>query len=180
MKDEKIQKLAEITNLLLFSGINDLSKTKWNKLLFFIDSAYFNSPLGNKEKTLTECEYIKMPYGPMINNFQYILSYLHEDYNIKISNYIGYSAGQMTFIEKSKNSKLNLKVLEKKESVIVESVAELFGKYNAAQLSEFSHMLDAWSKSEMFTPIDFSLTIKDSYIKKNSKKNNIYELIFGK
>ncbi|PJZ60792.1 hypothetical protein [Leptospira adleri] len=83
----------------------------------------------------------------------------------------------MTFMESSDDEALDLKIISPKESEIVKRVALVFEKYTAVQLSEFSHMLDAWAKSEMFTPIDFSLTIKDSYIFKKSKKNNLYELL---
>ncbi|AXR70198.1 hypothetical protein DPV73_18920 [Leptospira mayottensis] len=116
--------------------MTNLSKTKWNKLLFFIDSAYYNSPFGNKKRTLTECEYIKMPYGPMINNFHIILSFLQDDFNIKISNYIGYSTGSMTFIEGSNDTSLELEIISTKESEIVNKVASIFGKYTAAQLRQ--------------------------------------------
>lgn len=179
MKDNRIEKIADITKVMISHNVGDLSKTKWNKLLFFIDSAYFNSPQGNTKRTMTGYEYIKMPYGPMIDNFQNILDNFI-NYNLKIKSYIGYSSGMMTFIEIGKGEKNTKFILNKDEINIIKKVVGFFGKFNATQLSDFSHMLDAWLKSEMFSPIDFKATISDSFLRSKTSKSNMYELFFSK
>ena len=170
--------VADITVELLQNGTSDLSKTKWNKLLFFIDAAYYNSPEGKQENNLTGCEYTKMPFGPVMREFEELIADFRSDNRLDVKNYLGYSAGTTTFIT-LRDTRSRGQLPNDTANEIVIAVARLFGNYSAVALSNLSHMLDAWADSEMFMPIDFKLTRRDAHIRSKTSKDNLYELIAG-
>ncbi|WP_167882492.1 Panacea domain-containing protein [Leptospira levettii] len=173
------EKLASITATILTIDPHDLSKTKWNKYLFLIDSVYFNSPNGDLKKTLTGLEFIKMPYGPVVKEFNQYISLLKSKHGFQLKSYIGYSSGNMTFIELDQNSKYDTDKLSLFEKQVIAKTVNTFKNYNASELSDLTHEMDAWKNEELFNSIDFSKTNLDQYIFQKTKKNNLYQLLFS-
>ena len=62
-------KIHELITMKLADSISDLSQTKWNKLMFFIDAT--GACLNNK--TYTGFNYIKLPYGPVPQDYRSII-----------------------------------------------------------------------------------------------------------
>lgn len=181
MVTEQLNIFGEITHRILCLDPDNLSKTKWNKYIFFIDCVRFNST-AHQKKTLTGATYIKMPYGPVVENFENIIDTLPVIMPMKVVRYAGYSTSNMTFIEKAAEFEKNkaYSYLKELDLNIIDAVISVFKKYTAKQLSDFSHELDAWKQTFMFNEIDFKTTEQDSYLLNLTKKPNLYELIITK
>lgn len=167
----------EAITLLLLKTIKDLSQTKWNKLLFFIDGA--SSCFNDK---ITGLNYIKLPYGPVPQNYSEIIHGMANKEIISINNNYNNVFDNKIFINKNDKFSYNY---EKAENIIsnethkeiIGKSIEVFNKWNAVQLSDFSHELDAWKKPDMYSQIDLELLKNDSFLSENYGEGNFGKLI---
>ena len=125
--------LAKLYNAILFFCKAGVFKTKLNKLLFYADFKHF------KEYTfsITGAEYAHVPFGPAPDNYEMYYASLNSQKAIEFieqpypSGYVG------EIIKATKEPDLSL--FSASELRIMASVIEDFDKYNAGQITEFSH-----------------------------------------
>jgi len=169
--------IESITYHMLTHKINNLSKTKWLKIVFFIDLCYYNCPISDNN-LLTGFDYIKMPYGPMIDDYENILEHLVNIGLIKLIKYVGYSSSDITYMEKCNDFNLDFECLNRDAIMIINKICDTFKGSAAKQLSELSHALAPWKQSNMFDILDFSLSKRDEFLINNVKKTNLYNYFF--
>jgi len=175
--NNEIQKAAALTQMMFSQGISDLSKTKWNKLLFFVDLAHYTKPESRApRRTLTGFDYIKVPYGPVIQDFNKVLFQLKNENVVAIESFVGYSANNLSYLRRPEGRQVQVQDLDAEASHIAERVIRLFGKYTALKLSELSHMLTLWKGADMYQMIDFDKAFADTFIQSSSKYKSFYEL----
>ncbi|MES0489181.1 MAG: Panacea domain-containing protein [Leptospirales bacterium] len=171
-----------ITLYLLNKDVRYLSQTKWNKLMFLIDGAY----VCLNDKQLTTFEYIKLPYGPVPDNYSKIINKMY--YNDIINKNTEQNLFDSKIIlEKNDHFSVNMdlanNVIDNYESLkynvktILDSVVKLFHDWTASDLSDFSHELDAWKLPEMYTPIDLNTLKSDTFLNSEYGNPNLGKLV---
>ena len=131
-----IDKLINIITILSDKGIY---KTKLLKELFYIDFLSYK----NKSCSITGLEYTKLPYGPVVDDFEKIFDTLTInniiDYNIKYNN------NYEEHIIKSK-VKPNFNIFRKEE---------YFKDFNVKEIEEYSHKENAYIKTKLGDKISY-------------------------
>ncbi|EMO82124.1 MULTISPECIES: Panacea domain-containing protein [Leptospira] len=171
-----MQKYEAIT-IFLLEHISDLSQTKWNKLLFFVDGAA-QSYLSQQ---ITDLKYIKLPYGPVPFDYSNKIQSMHYNKIIKREAVNG-SFDNKIFIKKTANYEdqlLNVKTefIDSNQILIIQKVIEVFKTWTANLLSDFSHELDAWKIPKMYSDIDLNTLKNDNYLKKKYNEPNFGNLL---
>lgn len=94
--DDKHYKLKQLIIYLSakLSAKQNFGETLLNKLLYFIDFDYYE----RTGSSITEEEYVKLPYGPIPNNMKKILTSMQKDGLIKIINREYFGKTQKTII----------------------------------------------------------------------------------
>ena len=140
-----IDKLINIITILSDKGIN---KTKLLKELFYIDFLSYK----NKSCSITGLEYTKLPYGPVVDDFEKIFDTLTInniiDYNIKYNN------NYEEHIIKSK-VKPNFNIFRKEELDIINKIQEYFKNFNVKEIEEYSHKENAYTKTKLGDKISY-------------------------
>lgn len=173
MEKEKImsnEALLESITAHLASQVLDLSQTKWNKLMFYIDGAHF----CQTKTSLTGIDYIKLPYGPVPNNYRQLLVKMAEKKVIAIDQGGDIANASRYITLKNGATSLNTDTLK-----LVEKIVSIFGGWTAVQLSNFSHRLDAWKIPEMYSTIDLSRLQKDNFLKTRFGQADFGKLILS-
>lgn len=158
-------------------SIPDLSQTKWNKLMFFTDGASFCL----RGITFSNFQYIKMPYGPVPNNYRDIIQEMQTNGTINVSTNLDISDAVRII---KPPMELNLEMLDNfieeldSEFRIVDRIISVFGRWTAVQLSDFSHLLDAWIRPSIYSNIDLSSLREDSFLKEEFSNGNFGEVLF--
>lgn len=134
--------VEKVENLISFLAerLNGIYLTSLNKLLFYIDFAYYKQ----YTRSITGLRYMRYTHGPVIEGHQYhaflLLNgkyYTEEgEYNEKIT----------TLIKSYGNYELSL--FSEKELSIINKVIDFFSGYNAKRISDLSHEEDAWQKNK--------------------------------
>lgn len=175
-------KLYEAITVILTHRVTDLSQTKWNKLLFFFDGAY--TSYKNEVFAPTGLSYVKLPYGPVPDNYRQVI------YGIVLNGYVNqtndpYISDSTLFLSGVNDPgvlDLAIEYMEnhnKDVSLILEKIIDIYGKWTAGKLSDFSHELDAWKKSKMYGHIDLSMLRNDSFLRSKYNNPNFGELIIS-
>lgn len=171
--------INETITVYLVDKIEDISQTKWNKLLFFIDGA--GVCLSDQ---FTAFQYIKLPYGPVPDGYTDILTEMHFQEVIKKSRTDNVFDSKI-FIEKSKNHD-DLLIEANKEigenanlEKVLKKIVETFKNWTAVKLSDFSHELDAWKNPTMYSGIDLSVLKEDNFLKREFGEANFGKLLIN-
>lgn len=140
-----IDKLINIITILSNKGIN---KTKLLKELFYIDFLSYKT----KSCSITGLEYTKLPYGPVVDDFEKIFDTLTInniiDYNIKYNN------NYEEHIIKSK-VKPNFNIFRKEELDIINKIQDYFKDFNVKEIEEYSHKENAYTKTKLGDKISY-------------------------
>lgn len=140
-----IDKLINIITILSNKGIN---KTKLLKELFYIDFLSYKT----KSCSITGLEYTKLPYGPVVDDFEKIFDTLTInniiDYNIKYNN------NYEEHIIKSK-VKPNFNIFRKEELDIINKIQDYFKDFNVKEIEEYSHKENAYTKTKLGEKISY-------------------------
>ncbi|EKR71319.1 PF13274 family protein [Leptospira noguchii str. 2006001870] len=170
--------VLESLSILYAHDVAELSKTKWNKLLFFMDGAI--ASLTDSNLGITDLQYVKLPYGPVLDGYKQKLQDLVENKILKMDRFPAVSDSSV-FLYPIPNTDLKqeadfwLSDQSAETKIIYQKIVSYFGPHNAVQLSNFSHKLDAWRKPEMFSTIQLNSLSKDSFLKEKVGNEN-----FGK
>jgi uncharacterized phage-associated protein len=145
---------SKVYNAILFflekSAHPTLGKVKLAKLLFFTDALAYHST----GRTITDEEYIKLPLGPVPENFDLILSSMENDGLIEKRIRPTLKKDQETYFP---CMKINFNVFLKKEIAIMSEVIDIFRNKYTDELVELSHKLLPWDIIEVGEQISFEL-----------------------
>lgn len=142
--------IAYIINKVELMG-NTVTKTKLNKLLFYIDFLSYRE-LGH---SLTGAVYVKLPYGPCPDGFQMVLDIMEKNGTVSIIERYLENSDAVTYIIHTGNRFYNIQ-LSDDEKEIVDFVVKNLGNKRASELSEMSHKEKAYIDSTDTGKIDYA------------------------
>ncbi len=131
---------------------NTVTKTKLNKLLFYIDFLSYRE-LGH---SLTGAVYVKLPYGPCPDGFQMALDIMEKNGTVSIIERYLENSDAVTYIIHT-GSRFNNIQLSDDEKEIVDFVVKNLGNKRASELSGMSHKEKAYIDSTDRGKIDYAL-----------------------
>ena len=179
--------IKKITAYLASSDdVLNLSQTKWNKLLFFIDSVKF----CKDKQTFTGMKYLKFPYGPVPENYRSIIYNMVEDELLDADEYLA-SFDSARFLKTNTENNKCKEILESLDKATnndqetlmlkntLDKIIKIFGQWTAVKLSEFSHLLDAWRNPGMYEEIQLGTMKNDTFLKKEFKEGNFANLVLS-
>lgn len=118
--------------ILLFAGEDRLYKTKLNKLLFYADFKHYKE----HAVSITGARYAHIPYGPVPNKHQLLLTVLVEENYIRLlEESIGDYVGEVV----DPQEKLDLNVFSPAEIKTLVEIQEYFAEFTSKEISELSH-----------------------------------------
>lgn len=150
-----LDKLKDII-LYIVSSQKVILKTKLNKLLWYIDFLFFKT----YSVSLTGCTYVRLPYGPIPDNYDDIINLMIRENLIEKNEIIFNHAKGIVgegLIPKMKISQLKFSDDEIK---VMNYVVEYFKKFNCVEIKEYSHREKAYKETEEQDKISYELAKK--------------------
>lgn len=164
--------------VILAHKTSNLSQTKWNKLLFFIDGAV--AALEDAEKGATAVGYVKLPYGPVPNGYRDLIANMQFEGLVQLQNPRS-SFDAAVYVRPGNTTEQTARDFLKSQGgelpAIVDKVLSVFGSWTAGRLSNFSHELDAWKNAQMYEVISLLSLRKDSYLRMKYREENYGKLL---
>ena len=167
-------KTFEVITICLVDKIKNITQSKWNKLMFFVDG--YGASQNNQ---FTNFNYIKMPFGPVPENYSNLLFEMNARDIIKTNKAIN---GKIS-LEKSKNHDKNykqaMKILNSNKALknAIEYIIKTFKDWTATKLADFSHEFDGWQNPEMYQIINLEAFKNDSFLKKEFQESNFAQVL---
>ena len=167
-----VMNLNKFKNILLYilektAGKANVGETVLYKLLYFSDFNYYEM----YEEHLSGAEYRKLPYGPVPQKLDLIISQMIDKQAIKrISvDYHGYPQKRYLPLVKP-----NLSVLKATEKDVIDRVVDHFSDWSATSISDFSHGDIPWLASKDGETIDYELVFyrEAPYTVRNYEESN--------
>jgi transcriptional regulator with XRE-family HTH domain len=150
-----ILQVDKFKNVLLYilercAGKPNVGETVLYKLLYFSDFNYYEL----YEEHLTGAIYRKLPYGPVPQNLDSIISQMIESGQLQRvkTEYHGYPQTRYLPLEKP-----DLKELKASEKDVIDKVIEQMSDWSAAMLSNYSHGDKPWKASKEGDEINYEL-----------------------
>jgi hypothetical protein len=173
------ERVEYITLESLKADVKSFSKTKWNKIMFFTDLAFYTCDNSDYSDTVyTGLSYIKMPYGPVVDNYNAIIDTVIRDNNLQIKMYSGFNSGVSQYIEPVDGINNNI-IISDFEKNIIYNVINKFINLTASKLSDFSHKLTIWKAPGMYDILDFAYARYDNYKINENDIGTFYQLIMS-
>jgi transcriptional regulator with XRE-family HTH domain len=158
-KEERISvptlQINKFKNVLLYilercAGKPNVGETALYKLLYFSDFNYYEL----YEEHLTGAKYLKLPYGPVPQKLDTIISQMIEKGQLQRvkTEYHGYPQTRYLPLEKA-----DLTELRASEKDIIDRVIEQMSDWSAAMLSNYSHGDKPWKASKDGEEINYEL-----------------------
>lgn len=119
-------------------------KTKMNKLLFYADFLYFR----DNALSISGMQYVAINHGPVPDNFQSIFEYLSNEGFIVREAQKFPSGKEGTIFTTSTNHKFDASLFTEAELQTLNSVADTFQSSSATDITEISHLEQAWIENE--------------------------------
>lgn len=148
-------KVNKFINVLLYilercAGKPNIGETVLYKLLYFSDFNYYEL----YEEHLTGAKYRKLPYGPVPQKMEMIISQMIDKRQIQRikTEYHGYIQTRYLPLEKA-----DLTCLKASEKEILDKVIEQMSDWSAATISNYSHKDMPWMASKEGEVIDYEL-----------------------
>jgi len=166
-----VMNLNKFKNILLYilektAGKANVGETVLYKLLYFSDFNYYEM----YEEHLSGSEYRKLPYGPVPQKLDSIISQMIDKQYIKRINvnYHGYPQKRYLPLVKP-----DLSVLKASEKDVIDRVIDQFSDWSATSISDFSHKDIPWLASKDGETIDYELAFyrEAPYSIRNYDKN---------
>ncbi len=148
-------KVNKFRNILLYilekcAGKPNVGETLLYKLLYFSDFNYYEL----YEEHLSGAEYKKLPYGPVPQKLDIIISQMITKKQLKRLkvNYYGYP--QTRYIPLVKPNLTSLSAVEK---LVIDRVIDQYSDWSASAISDYSHKDMPWLASKDGEAIDYEL-----------------------
>lgn len=132
------------------SGKPNVGETVLYKLLYFSDFNYYEL----HEEHLTGAAYRKLPYGPVPQNLDAIISNMIEDKQLKRIKVPYFKNVQTRYIPLVN---ADLKIINGAEKDIIDKVIEQYSDWSANAISNYSHKDMPWLASKEGTVINYEL-----------------------
>ena len=148
-------KTDKFKNVLLYilercAGKPNVGETLFNKLLYFSDFDYYEK----YEEHLTGSQYRKLPYGPVPQMLESIISRMIKNGQLQRIKTVYHGYPQTRYIPMEKADLTRMSAAEKE---IIDQVIDRFSDWSAAAISEYSHKDMPWKASEEGEIIDYEL-----------------------
>lgn len=141
--------IEKIKNVILFLASDTMPKTKLLKEMFYSD--FYN--YKNTTTSITGLEYVKLPYGPVPDDFDTIINLLYKenliDYKIKYIN----DESECHLIKSKKE--FDKGIFDNEELEILEKIKTYFKNYTTREIVEKSHQEKAYLKTKEKKKIDY-------------------------
>lgn len=138
----------KVYNIILFFADQNVLKTKLLKEMFYTDFLYYK----NTCKSITGLEYTKLQYGPVPDQFDFILNECIKDkiieYNVEYHN-------QYECYNICAKMKFDSSLFDEEELKALELVKEKFKKFSSKEIVDFSHKEKAFISTKMFDKISY-------------------------
>lgn len=138
----------KIVNLVLILANKGILKTKLLKEMFYVDFLNYK----NTGASITGLEYAKLPYGPVPDNFEKIITDCKNDglisYDIEyINEYESHNIKSLTKVDK--------KIFTDEELNIINKVISFFKNYKSKEIADFSHEEKAYIETDFTDKISY-------------------------
>lgn len=163
MKSQKIEerisvpslKINKFKNVLLYilekcAGKPNVGETVLYKLLYFSDFNYYEL----YEEQLTGAQYRKLPYGPVPQNLNIIISQMIDEGKLQRVKTEYHAYPQIRYLPLVKADLTELKASEKE---VIDKVIEQMSDWSAAAISNYSHKDMPWLASKEGEEINYEL-----------------------
>jgi hypothetical protein len=127
----------------------------------------------------TGLRYIKMPYGPVVDNYNVIIDSVAKNNNLQVKMCSGFDAGVSQYIEPVGDIINNITTVSDFEKNIIYKVINKFINLTASSLSDFSHKLAIWKASGMYDFLDFKYADYDKYKINEDNIGTFYQLVMS-
>ena len=138
----------KLYNMICFFSEKSVLKTKLLKEMFYADFESYKE-LG---KSITGLEYTKLPYGPVPEQFEYILNLgIAEntiDYNVTYKS--DYESHNITA-----NKKIDKDIFTKEEYQIIKNIRNKFKDYGSKEIVDYSHKEKAFKNTKYYDKISY-------------------------
>ncbi|MEA1876201.1 MAG: DUF4065 domain-containing protein [Bacteroidota bacterium] len=148
-------RMDKFKNILLYilercGGKPNIGETVLYKLLYFSDFNFYET----YEEHLTGAQYRKLPYGPVPQKLDYLISQMIANGQLQRikTEYHGYPQTRYIPMEKA-----DLTEMSAAEKEIIDRVIDRFSDWSASAISEFSHKDLPWKATEEGDIIDYEL-----------------------
>lgn len=122
----------KVYNMIIFFADNTILKTKLLKEMFYADFLFYKENC----KSITGLEYCKLPFGPVPDSFETILSYGDQE---DIIDYKPVITSSKEYYEITSKKKFNKDLFTKEELEVLDKVKKYFKNYNVKEIVEYSH-----------------------------------------
>lgn len=148
----KVDKFKNVLQYILerCAGKPNVGETVLYKLLYFSDFNYYEK----YEEHLTGSQYRKLPYGPVPQKLDSIISQMIENGQLQRIKTKYHGFPQTRYIPMEKADLTRMSAAEKE---IIDQVIDQFSDWSAAAISEYSHKDMPWKASEEGEVIDYEL-----------------------
>lgn len=154
--------IEEITKFILKeSPGNRIVKTKWVKLVFFINAYLY---CKDKDALDASLDFVKMPNGPAFRGYDKIIEDLQRNQILKIEKEPGFSMDMATYLVGSQSAEKSSNTNDPSLYKDYLMVFDYFRDHNTKELSNFSHNLSIWKRPEMWDKLDFEDLKNDPWI----------------
>ena len=132
------------------SNLHNVGKTVLYKILYFTDFNYYEL----FEEKLSGETYLKYPYGPAPCDFEDVISELKNEGLIKE---IESGYGTYRQIKYLSNKEPNMSKFDAEELRFIDESINTYSKFNAKEISEYSHKDIPYNAAEDFEELDYEL-----------------------
>ena len=142
---------SRLKNCILFFCKGGCLKTNLNKLLFYADF----KACKERGQSLTGARYVRINYGPVVNNFNYYFASLVEDEALEMEEVEfknGYMGEKYTGLQEP-----DLSAFDQGERDVLNLVKRQLSALSARDIAERSHQEQAYIKTPEKKPISFEL-----------------------
>ena len=146
---EKFKQVLQYA-ILKTSSIDNVGKTVLYKILYFIDFNYYEL----FEEKLTGETYLKYPYGPAPRDFDDVMSELKDERLIEEKKW---TEGRYSRIKYLSTAEPDTSKITKNELNFIDENIEKYSRFNATQISEYSHKDIPYIAAEDFEELDYEL-----------------------
>ena len=122
----------KIYNVITFLADSTILKTKLLKEMFYVDFIFYKENC----KSITGLEYAKLPFGPVPDKFEKILSIGYQE---DIIDYELILDTSKEYYEITSKKEFNKDLFTKEELTILKKVKDYFKDYNTSEIVEYSH-----------------------------------------
>jgi putative zinc finger/helix-turn-helix YgiT family protein len=143
---------SKLMNAILYFCIgNGILTTVLNKLLFYADFMHFKE----YSTSITGCRYVPIQYVPVPDKWRHFIAFLADDGDLEAEEVVCSDdvSGEKYITKKNPD----LHVFSETELKILASTKEVFGKFSAGKISDYSHLEKAYLNTKPKHYISYEL-----------------------